>query len=312
LTLEQSDANYVQAAKFIKKVLEGAPDPSARQKAMGHILQAYLTARVSAELPNYKSEYQKFLAESTEVPVDREKAQQDIRRQEDLAFKDSDPELRLIKGRRLLFEGQIDGAVAEIRQAVKSDPNRAHFYVELARALMLKPGGEKEAQDALQTAVSTMGESPRLVTMLGDSLRKQGKLDDAIAQYNRSLADPSAKNPDARISLASVYREKKDYARAQESLEKASQEVVGQPARMAAVFIELGRLFEEKGDRPKAEEQYQKALNADPEYAPPYYFYGRFLAQDSAQKEKAKTSLEEYLKREPKGEYAAEAQKLKQ
>ena len=47
-----------------------------------------------------------------------------------------------------------------MREAVKTDPSRAQFYVDLARALMQKPDGARDAQEALTTAIRTMGESP--------------------------------------------------------------------------------------------------------------------------------------------------------
>jgi tetratricopeptide (TPR) repeat protein len=72
----------------------------------------------------------------------------------------------------------------------------------------------------------------------------------------------------------------------------------------------LGRAYEEKGDRTKAEETFQRALNSDSDYAQAYYFYARFLAADGRTASKARTTAQEYLKREPKGEYAAEAQRL--
>jgi hypothetical protein len=51
-------------------------------------------------------------------------------------------------------------------------------------------------------------------------------------------------------------------------------------------------------------------LNADETYAPAYYHYAAFLAKDKKQAAKAKLLAQEYLKREPKGEYVAQAQAL--
>ncbi len=210
----------------------------------------------------------------------------------------------------MLLEGNVDGAVAEMRQAVKADPTRSLFYIELAKALLMKPGGEKEAQDALNTAIRTIGESPRLMLMLGNVYRRQGKVEEALAQYDRAIKDRTTKNPEARLAMGTLFREKKDLTKAQEALEKASQEFVGQSSKLAATYTELGRVYEEKGDRPKADEVFQKALNTDAEYAPAYFFYARFLAGDSRQSSKARATAQEYLKREPRGDFAAEAQRL--
>lgn len=314
LILQQDRPEYPVAAKMIRKLIEAEPPPSPRQLATAHLLRSLLISRVSQELPEYKPEYQRHLAEGTGVPLDKSKAQAEMVRAEETGFTldRQNPELRLIKGRRLISEGRLDAAIAEIRQAIRMDSTRAHFYVELARAMMLKPGGEKEAQEALITALKNVQNSPKLLVMLGNAYRRQGKLDDALAQYTRAVSDAKARNPEARLAMGSIYRERKDYPRAVDVLEKATQEFVGQPSRIAAAYAELGRALEEKGDRAKADEVYQKALNADEDYTPSYFYYARFLAGDGRQAAKAKATAQEYLKRDPKGEFTAEAQRLAQ
>src|SRR6185295_7702734 len=114
-------------------------------------------------------------------------------------------------------------------------------YVDLARALMQKPEGATAAQEALVTAIRTMGESPRLMVMLGQVYYRQGRLDDAAAQFGKALGDPKSKNPDARLQLGLVYRDKKDYPKSVEQLTRASQEFIGQGSRIAEALTELGR-----------------------------------------------------------------------
>ena len=314
LILQQDRPEYPVAAKMIRKLIESEPPPSPRQLATAHLLRSLLISRVSQELSEYKPEYQRQLAEGTGVPLDKSKAQAEMVRAEETGFTldRQNPELRLIKGRRLISEGRIDTAIAEIRQAIRMDSTRAHFYVELARAMMLKPGGEKEAQEALISALKNVHDSPKLLVMLGNAYRRQGKLDEALVQYTRAVSDAKARNPEARLAMGSIYRERKDYPKAVEVLEKATQEFVGQPSRIAAAYAELGRALEEKGDRAKADEVYQKSLNADEDYSPGYFYYARFLASDARQAAKARTTAQEYLKRDPKGEFAAEAQRLAQ
>src|SRR5262249_706201 len=159
-------------------------------------------------------------------------------------------------------------------------------------------------------ALKTVHDSPKLLVMLGDAYRRQGKLDEALAQYSRAVSDPKARNPEARLAMGAIYRDRKEHARAAEALAKAVQEFIGQPGKLAAGDRELGRAYEEKGDGEKADEVYQKALTADEEYSPAYYYYARFLASDGRQPGKARTTAQEYLKRDPRGEYAADAQRL--
>jgi cellulose synthase operon protein C len=312
LMLEQDEANFGLAAVMLKKLLETDPPPSPRQLAAANVARSLLISRVSASMEKMKPDEQAKLAEATGVPADKEKARAELTKAEDTGFTldRNSPELYLIKGRRLLAENQYDQAAAEIRKAVKMDGTRAQFYVELAKALMGKPGGEKEASEALVTAIKTMGDSPKLLTMLGNAYRRQGKLDDALATYQRSVKDANAKNPEARLAIGAIYRERASWSLAQESLEKASTEYIGQPDKAAQALLELARVFEGKGDPAKADETYQKALNADENYAPAYYFYAAFLAKDKKQATKAKALAQEYVKREPKGEFVAQAQAL--
>jgi tetratricopeptide (TPR) repeat protein len=314
LILQQDRPEYTIAAKVIRKLIESDPPPSPRQLATAHLVRSLLISRVSSEMPEYKPESQRQLSEITGVPVDRTRANSEALKAEETGFAldRTNPELHVIKGRRLLFEQKTDAALSEMRLAIKMDPTRAHFYVELARALMQKPGGEKDAQEALVNALKTVRDSPKLLVMLGNAYRRQGKLDEALAQYSRALSDPKARNPEARLAMGNIYRERKEYPKAVQALEKSAQEFIGQPGKLAAAYSELGRVYEEKGDRAKADEVFQKALAADEEYSPAYFHYARFLSSDTRQASKAKTTAQEYLKRDPRGEFATEAQRLVQ
>jgi len=315
LLLDQDNpGRYPAAATNLKKLLDAEPPPSPRQLAMAHLGRALLVAKVQAVLPSLRPDDQKSLAERTGVPLERPAAQALVTREEADGFSldRANPELHLLKGKRLVAEGQLDAGIQEMREAVKMDPTRAQFYVDLARALMLKPDGAREAQDALTTAIRTLPDSPKLMVLLGQTYRKQGRLDDAIAQYNKALADPKSRNPDARLQLGIALREKGNLRDSEKELVQASQEYLGQPRRIAETFTELARTYEALDDRAKAEDAYQKALNSDADYADAYYFYARFLAQDRRGREKARATALAYLRLEPRGDHAAEAQRLAQ
>jgi predicted Zn-dependent protease len=217
-----------------------------------------------------------------------------------------------LKGKRLVAEGQLDAGIQQMREAVKVDPTRAQFYVDLARALMLKPEGAREAQDALTTAIRTLPDSPRLMVLLGQAYRRQGHLDEAIAQFHKALVDPKARNPDARLQLGIALREKGNAKEAEKELVRASQEYLGQARRIAETFTELGRTYQALDDKVRADEAYQKALNSDADYPDAYFFYAHLLGQDRKAKDKARASALAYLRLDPRGEHAAEAQRIAQ
>ncbi|HUM11966.1 MAG TPA: tetratricopeptide repeat protein [Myxococcaceae bacterium] len=313
LALESDNAaGFPVAGTNLKKLLDADPPPSPRQLAVAHLARALLVARVQGAAAGVQPEVGKRLAEATGVPLDRAAATALAAKEDEegFALDRNNPELHLLRGRRLLVEGQADAAVREMREAVKADPSRAQAYVDLARALMQTPEGANAAQEALTTAIRTMGESPRLMVMLGQVYFRQGRMDEAAAQYSKALSDPKSKNPEARLQLGIVYREKKDYPKAVEQLTRASQEFIGQAGRIADALTELGRTYEAQGDRTRADEAFRRALDTDPGGADAYFFYARFLGSERRTREKGRVAAAKYLELEPRGEHAADAQAL--
>jgi len=313
LALDADNATrFPAAATNLKKLLDADPPPSPRQLAVAHLARALLATRVQVALASLPPDVGRKLADATGIPADRAAASALAAKEDEegFALDRNNPELHLLRGKRLLVEGQTDAAVREMREAVKVDPSRAQAYVDLARALMQKPEGATAAQEALTTAIRTMGESPRLMVMLGQVYYRQGRLDDAIAQYGKALSDPKSKNPEARLQLGMVYREKKDYPKSADQLTRASQEFIGQSSRIAEALTELGRTYEAQGDRTRADDSFRRALETDPGAADGYFFYARFLGGDRRTREKARISAAKYLELEPRGEHAAEAQSL--
>ena len=176
--LEQDAPNYELAAKMLKKLLEAEPPPSPRQLAAAHLARSLLDlARVRGHA-DLKPEVQQKLAEATGVPTDKDKARAGDAQEPRRRASRWTSRTRSCSSSRAAGcwpRATYDAAAAEIRKAIKMDGTRAQFYVELAKALMGKPGGEKEAADALETALKTMGDSPKLVVMLGNAYRKPGQ-----------------------------------------------------------------------------------------------------------------------------------------
>ncbi|HXN41525.1 MAG TPA: hypothetical protein VN918_07040, partial [Myxococcaceae bacterium] len=127
LILQQDRPEYTIAAKVIRKLIESDPPPSPRQLATAHLVRSLLISRVSSEMPEYKPESQRQLSEITGVPVDRTRALSEAQKAEETGFAldRTNPELHVIKGRRLLFEQKTDAALSEMRLAIKMDPTRA-------------------------------------------------------------------------------------------------------------------------------------------------------------------------------------------
>lgn len=228
------------------------------------------------------------------------------------------PDTRLMRGRRLLRDGEIDAAVAEIREAIRIDEKRASFYVDLSRALLAKPGGAREAVSALQTALETFPKVGRIHVLLGDAWRAVPDMDKARAAYEKAIEVEGGRMPEARAKLGAIWREKREYAKAREELERALKEfgLAATGPNLALALTEMGRVLEEgpKPDHVAAFERYARATQISETYAPPYYYLGRMSAaagaRDREQRKQAIDALERYLKLDPRGPNAEDARQI--
>lgn len=308
LILDQEDPGngYLTAAKYLKTLLEMEPPPSPRQLAQAHFVRALLVSRLSGDLKLYTDkDFVKKLEDGTGVTSDEAKARSEIQKEENegLALDRANPELLMLRGRRLAYEGKLDDAAAEIRKAIEMNSSASHFHVELAKVLMRKEGGEPAAEEALKKALSLVPNSPKLLALLGQAQYRQKKYDDAKGTLEKAVSDAKTRNPEARFLLGKILRdEKKDYARAAELFDKAAQEYFQDPTQSAASYDELGQTYELKGDKDKARTSYEKALNADKDYPMAYCHYARFLVKlgDAKERDKAKALAGEFLKMAPR------------
>lgn len=225
-------------------------------------------------------------------------------------------DIRLIRGRRLLREGRQERAVAEIREAIRIEPKRAALYVDLNKALLAKSGGAQEAVTALQAGLEVFPDSGTLLLLLGDAYREIPDIDEARKAYERALEVEKGRLPEARAKLGGIWREKREFAKATEEVERALRELglTSSGPILALAQTELGRIYEER-ERPELQqafERYAKAIAASESYAPPYFFLGRISAaqRDREQQQQAIQSLESYLRLAPGGAFAEDAKAL--
>ena len=323
LDQENPARGFITASSNIKKMLQMEPPPSPRQLAQAHFVRALLVSRVSRELPLYdKESFRKEVEEGTGVPMDRDKAQKEIQQEENqgLTLDRNNPELLLIRGRRLAWDGRLDDAAQEFRKAIELNGSAAHYHVELAKVLMRKEGGDREAEDSLKKALSMVQNSPKLLSMLGQLQYRQKKMAEAQATLEKAVGGDRQRNPDARFLLGKIYRdEKKDLDRAAKLLEQAALEYLSDPTQAAAAYDELAMTLDLRGrdgDKDRARANYEKSLNADKDYAPAYCHYARFIARhgglDAKERDKLKALVNESLKLEPQGACAAEMQRLRE
>ena len=306
LILDQADPQkgYCLAATYVK-TLQGMADTAApRQLATNHFVRALMISRVARDIPQFQDKkFQQELEECTGVKPDAAQAAKDVDAAEKagLAQDPSNPELLLIRGRRLAYEGKLDEAAAEVRKAIEKNNKASHFYVELAKVLMKKEGGEAATETALQDALKLVPGSPKLLSMLGQVQYRQKKMDAARETLEKAIADTKTRNPEARLLLGKIYRDdKKDYGKAVELLKKAGEEYFADPGMASIAYDEAAQAFELKNDKDSAGATYEKALNADKDNPDAACHYARLLSKDAKQKDKTKAIASEVLRINPR------------
>lgn len=213
----------------------------------------------------------------------------------------------IVSGRRLRRAGQLDRAVQAIKKAIDIDPNRGAFYAELGQTYMAMPNGAAAAVQQLGQAVSRAPNNVGLVVMLGEAYKHGGDLEHARQQWEAAL-NIDHDNADAHLGLARYYAQKGDAARARKEYELLAQRAQG-PA-LAEADTELAKVALDAGDAPKSRSYLETAISADQGYAPAYFYYGKALVGDKAQRPRARALFQQYLKLSPDGPLAAEAKKL--
>ncbi len=201
-----------EALKRVARVLQLGGAASPRQIAVAHALRGSILAAQGKAAEGAAEEEQALSLDPTSADV------------HDLI------------GRRKLRAGDVTGAVASFERAIKLDPQRIGFSVDLAHALMRKPDGAREAVSALQPIEQRAGNA-RVTKLLGDAYRDAGDLDRARASYEKALS-MEKKYPEALVGLAQL------------------EEARGSPASVI-------------------ETAYANALDADPQSCPALFWLGR-------------------------------------
>jgi len=313
LEQEEPGRSYITAAQDLNQLLSGKLEPSVRQEAMAHMLQALLVARVSADLPWFKPEsFQRELEEKTGIGLDKAKNASLIAASENAARVDSqNSELRLIRAQRLAAENNVDGAIAEMRKAIAEAPLRAYFQIELARLWMRKNPAAREAEELLRKAQAMAPRNPVIPVLLAQVLLRQQKAEDAVLVLQAATAGAAVRNPEAKMLLASIFRDqKKEHPKAIALYTEAALEFGKDKTNVARAYFELGLAYEKAGNAQQSKESYEQALSVDYSFEKAYCRLAELLeaSADAQDRERLPKLAEGYLSAWAQGECAAKMQ----
>lgn len=112
----------------------------------------------------------------------------------------NDPENLLMLSKIQLKAGQFADAQQSVKIAHKASPNDRAVVIEYIRVHM-SAGNNKDASEMLNSWLAKEPENPQFITLHGDILAMQGKLEDASKQYALALTYA----PNYNLALAKLY-----------------------------------------------------------------------------------------------------------
>lgn len=161
-------------------------------------------------------------------------------------------------GEIMLDRGATSDAIREFKRAIELDPKLARVRMLYASAL-LKGGDPAAAAEQLRAAIA-LGEADAFThALLGVTLERTGKQDEALAEYGRAL-EIDSNNATAREGRGRLFEIKGDLARAAEDYSIAYR---AQPSRELA--LKIARLHAQAGRHQAAIQVYRVLLREKPE-----------------------------------------------
>jgi tetratricopeptide (TPR) repeat protein len=182
-------------------------------------------------------------------------------------------------------------------------PPIARREYELGRDALAAEGRTDEGITHLEKAISLYPKYLEAHVLLGDAYINTQQLDKAENVLRRALKIDS-KSAEAHFALGEVYRQQKKFPEAEKEL------LAGLKIKESwQVHMALGRLYWDQGDMAKAGTQVGKALKLKPDHAEGHLLAGNILLK-AHQAENALEEFQEYLRLEPKGKFASEAEAM--
>jgi tetratricopeptide (TPR) repeat protein len=178
--------------------------------------------------------------------------------------------------RKLMQQGKVDEAIAELQAAEAHDPNTKGLALEMGTAYYKKSDFPK-AIDYLKKATAADTGNEEAVQLLGLSYYLNGHPGDAIPLLEKVQGWYSRANVDASYILGICYIQTKDYPQAR----KAFGKMFDVPPDSAASYLFTARMLLRQEFDPVAEEYAQKAAALDPKLPLVHFLLGELYLYKS-------------------------------
>lgn len=183
--------------------------------------------------------------------------------------------LFLLEGNVLARRGAFDDALKLLEQALRFSPDPAPIYFNIAQ-IYLSRGDLVKGEEALNSTLQIDPKHQAAILRLGILYEQQGKLDEALAAYERAR-DINPKSPDGVGAAVSVHSVKGNLATRAGRLDEAItefQEATEIQPKNSANFYNLGLVYLKKNDLSSAEKVFEKVIALDPSEGEAYLSVG--------------------------------------
>ncbi|HYK22540.1 MAG TPA: tetratricopeptide repeat protein [Pyrinomonadaceae bacterium] len=180
-------------------------------------------------------------------------------------------------------------------------PQAARTEFEKGRHAVLEEKNLDKGILRLENATRLYPQYLEALFLLGTAYMDKQDWAKAEAALHQVIAR-DAKATTAYFALGELYLRQKKYPEAETNIISG---IHLEPKSVQGHFL-LGRLYYELGDLPKAGPQVGTALQLDPKFAPGHLLAANILLR-ARQTENALVEFEEYIRLEPKGEFAQQA-----
>jgi tetratricopeptide (TPR) repeat protein len=185
-------------------------------------------------------------------------------------------------------------------------PPEAQKELDLGRTILLNEKNAEKAIPHLEKAVNLSPDLMEAHLLLGAAYTENKQWEKAERELKKTL-DLDSKAARACFALGEVYRQQRKYAEA----EKVFHDGLKLEPKSPQGHFALGQVYFAKGDLAKAGPEVGQALQLKPDYAEAYLLAGNiFLKARNAAN--ALQMFEEYLRLEPKGQFAAQTREMAQ
>lgn len=181
---------------------------------------------------------------------------------------------------QLIYHGRYQSAKTALHQTLKADPGNAEAWYRLSQAYL--PGKEiQKLGDSLQLAGPEVKNSAWYKVAWGQLLLAQNKADSARWYFDQAIGDDRKKEPAILLAVANAYITEKngDANAALQVLNMAGKKDINDPA----FNVMRGNAYRKLTNGTEAYRAYQAALNEEGKNAEALYQMGKiFVAQKNA------------------------------